>query len=152
MLTGIYIDAMYLRMIWLFHCNKLGYVDAFNQKYNHWIPNSTDVHSLKKIRSVSNYVGKYMSKESDGRAICGHTWGRSDGMDKLIPYTFTISLELHEWFNMQRDSLINREFIGKRFSVNTFMQKMNLRSLPTGIKKHLIEITNENLNHLNLFK
>lgn len=141
-----------LRLDWNTFQNRLGYVDRFEKVWNHRDPNSTDIHELKKIRNVSAYVGKYMSKESTERPICGHTWGRSDGINKLLPYSFYESIELNEWYNMQTNSVPNNFFTAERFCVTTFLQKINLRTLPNEVKKQLTNITNENLHHLNLLK
>jgi hypothetical protein len=139
-----------LRLDWNEVQQKLGYVERANNYHEGYNPNSTDIHELKKIRNVSAYVGKYMSKESTLRPICGHTWGRSDGIDKLKPYTFHEDLELMEWYQMQSNSVANRVHQDQRFAVTTFFQKMNMRTLPQHVKRELIQITNENLIHLNL--
>ena len=49
--------------------NKLGYVDNFNLKYGHSNPNSTDIHSLKKVENIAGYLSKYCSKNSKGIII-----------------------------------------------------------------------------------
>lgn len=127
-----------------------GYVSRSNNFSNNSNPNSTDIHALQKIRNVSAYVGKYMSKESTLRPICGHTWGRSDGIDKLIPYSFYESIEVAEWIQMQKDSVQHHFFNSDKFAVTTFLQKINLRTLPSHTKKELTEITRMNLESLHL--
>jgi hypothetical protein len=127
-----------------------GYVSRSNNfQFNH-NPNSTDIHALQKIRNVSAYVGKYMSKESLERPICGHTWGRSDGIDKLLPFSFYESLEMLEWGEMQRNSVPHKHFNADKFAVTTFLQRINLRTLPPHIKRELTEITHQNLRALSL--
>ena len=52
-----------LRSCWNRITNKLGYVDRFEAKHHKRNPNSTDIHSLWKIKDVSKYVCKYMTKK-----------------------------------------------------------------------------------------
>ena len=149
-LTSIYIDAIELRLIWLWCCNELGYVDSYYQSSKKFLPNATDVHALQKIKNVSTYVCKYMSKESTLRPICGHTWGRSDGIDKLQNYSLHESLELSEWYKMMVDSAPNKFYSAERFAVTSFFSKPNFRSMHDRSKELLKEITMQNLSVLNL--
>jgi hypothetical protein len=51
-------------------------------------PNSTDIHAIRKIKNLSAYVSKYMTKtekEEDGK-IEGHLWGRSDNLFEIQHY------------------------------------------------------------------
>ena len=43
--------------------NKLGYVDRFQEKNGHKTPNSTDIHSTRKIKNLKAYLVKYMAKD-----------------------------------------------------------------------------------------
>lgn len=147
-LSEAHVPHEQLRKDWNRFQEVHGYVSRSNNFQNNSNPNSTDIHALKGIRNVSAYVGKYMSKESKERPICGHTWGRSDGIDKLQSYSFYESIELYEWSKMQVDSVPNLRFDTDKFCVTTFLQKINLRSLPTSIKQELKEITLMNLDAL----
>jgi hypothetical protein len=51
-----------LRNRWNRIINKLGYVDKFQAKHNHKTPNSTDIHSTKKVKNIKEYLTKYMTK------------------------------------------------------------------------------------------
>lgn len=56
--TNAYIHHKDLRNMWNYYCNKLGYVDrSISQD-----PNSTDVHSVKNVKKLANYLGKYLAK------------------------------------------------------------------------------------------
>lgn len=61
-LTDTFIDHTELRKVWNRIQNKLGYLDQYIAKTGKKQPNSTDIHSLKNIKRISNYVMKYMSK------------------------------------------------------------------------------------------
>jgi hypothetical protein len=63
-LSDVWIPWLELRNTWNRIQNKLGYVDRFtaiNHKNN---PNSTDVHSLRKVKNVTAYMIKYMTKDN----------------------------------------------------------------------------------------
>ena len=51
-----------MRNRWNRIVNKLGYVDRFQEKHGHSTPNSTDIHSTRKIKDIRKYLAKYMSK------------------------------------------------------------------------------------------
>lgn len=57
--TNTYIDHKVLRNDWNYYINKLGYVKRSSTSN----PNSTDVHSVKNIDNIADYMVKYMSKK-----------------------------------------------------------------------------------------
>jgi len=54
-----------LRNRWNRIVNKLGYVDRFQQLHGHRTPNSTDIHSTRKIKNLKKYLTKYLTKNED---------------------------------------------------------------------------------------
>lgn len=71
---------------------KISY--EYGQKTNWKAPNSTDIHSTRKVRDLAAYLSKYMSKgdskkEKDGRyslkerKIIGKKWGCSQELSKV---------------------------------------------------------------------
>jgi hypothetical protein len=58
-----FIPWIELRNTWNRICNKLGYIDEFEKINKHRSPNSTDIHSIRKINNVIGYVLKYMVKD-----------------------------------------------------------------------------------------
>lgn len=81
--TDKFIPWLELRNTWNRIQNKLGYVDRFHMKHKHRSPNSTDVHSIKRIKNISAYLAKYCTKQSLHRAINGKLWGLSNQLSKL---------------------------------------------------------------------
>lgn len=144
-LADKYIPHQELRELWNSAQNRLGYVDMFKQHKN---PNSTDIHSLRRVKNVMAYVGKYMSKTSTQRPICGHTWGRSDNMAALMPFSLHNDLALTEWFQMQIDSVPSRQFTGDTFCYTSFFAKLNLRTLPPHHLTEIKRIASENLRKI----
>jgi hypothetical protein len=57
-----FIHYQEVREKWNYLQQKAGYLVAFAKQYNHYQPNSTDIHSVVKIRNIEAYLCKYMSK------------------------------------------------------------------------------------------
>jgi hypothetical protein len=72
-----------LRSCWNRIQNKLGYVDNFHTLHAHRDPNSTDVHSIKRIKNLPAYLAKYCTKQSNERPIEGKLWGLSYDLSKI---------------------------------------------------------------------
>ncbi len=62
-LINKYIHWSKVREMWNIIQKNNGYLDNFYQNYHHYNPNSTDIHSIKRIRNLGAYLSKYMSKE-----------------------------------------------------------------------------------------
>lgn len=62
LLTDCFIPWYELKNRWNRILNKLGYVDRYQEKNGNKQPNSTDIHSTRKIKNVKKYVTKYMTK------------------------------------------------------------------------------------------
>ena len=62
-LTDKFIPYNELRNTWNRIQNKLDYVDEFVRMGGHHNPNSTDIHSLRKVKNVTGYILKYMTKD-----------------------------------------------------------------------------------------
>lgn len=72
-----------LKDCWNNCTNVLGYVNRFKEKHGNKNPNSTDVHSIRKIKNISAYLAKYCTKNSDNRTIGGNLWGLSTSLSKI---------------------------------------------------------------------
>lgn len=60
-------------------------------KEQNWTqPNSTDIHSLQKIKKISQYIGKYITKNNTSRKLEGRIWGITDKLRELDYYKFEI--------------------------------------------------------------
>jgi hypothetical protein len=68
-LTNVWIPWQELRNVWNRIQNKLGYLDRYEEIRFKKNPNSTDVHSLRKIKNVPAYILKYMTKEQKKRRL-----------------------------------------------------------------------------------
>lgn len=61
-ISDTYMDHANLRLSWNHHLESCGYVSKFFEKHGHRNPNSTDVHSTKKVKNLGAYMVKYMCK------------------------------------------------------------------------------------------
>jgi len=81
LIANIYIHYTLLNIIWNNCLNPTGLPAAFYNKWGHNDPNSTDIHSVKKIKHLGSYLIKYMSKkENSRREIEGKIWNCSNSL------------------------------------------------------------------------
>lgn len=74
--TDTFIHYDVLRHYWNSLLKKHGYLDEFIKKFKHDNPNSTDVHSVWKVKNLGAYIAKYMAKnEETAQKIKGRIWG-----------------------------------------------------------------------------
>lgn len=66
---------------WSYKNQLKAYRTGSRQDWNS--PNSTDVHTVKKIRNLSAYLGKYCTKNDGPRKIDGRLWGCNTAISKL---------------------------------------------------------------------
>lgn len=62
-LINKYIHHSVIRSMWNKIQERQGYIKDYQEKYGNNNPNSTDIHSIKKVRNISAYLSKYMTKE-----------------------------------------------------------------------------------------
>lgn len=88
-----------LRNVWNRIQQKLDYVSEFRKVNGNKVPNSTDIHSVSKLKNVSAYLAKYCTKNTDNRAIEGKLWGLSQSLSKLKSAKMEVSGTLQEEIN-----------------------------------------------------
>lgn len=80
-------------------------------------PNSTDIHSLRSVRSAHAYIVKYCLKSVDKNKVAGRIWGCSDGLRDLVftsePMGIVEQIELHNLVRKTKAEV----FSGDHFSV-----------------------------------
>ena len=76
LVSDTFIHHAELRKAWNRLLEQNGLIDDFFAKFGHRDPNSTDIHSVKKIRNLGAYMAKYMTKQAgDLQNIKGRIWG-----------------------------------------------------------------------------
>ncbi len=61
--TPTFINYQELRNKWNYLQLKAGYLEGYYEKYGNHNPNSTDIHSMRKIKDAAAYLTKYFGKE-----------------------------------------------------------------------------------------
>jgi len=85
-----------MRNSWNRIVNKLGYVDRFQEKHGHTTPNSTDIHSTKKIKNIRLYLLKYMTKSEQNTEQSGRIWSCNQELSNIKGCQLYIDREVHE--------------------------------------------------------
>lgn len=79
---------------------KAGLLEGFFNKFNHYNPNSTDIHAVYKVKDLSAYFSKYLSKitkDDDGNTIdetTGKVWDCSRALKEFKTFTAPVSIEM----------------------------------------------------------
>lgn len=117
-LTDKFISYYEIRNRWNRIVNKLGYVDRFQEKHGHRTPNSTDIHSTRKVKNLKSYLTKYMTKNEEEKqeiqqqaydsyqenedktdtynSQTGRIWGCSHNLSKIKGFTSEIDSEISD--------------------------------------------------------
>lgn len=76
--TDVFVPWRTLRTDWNRIQEKLGYISRYEQKTGKTDPNSTDVHSINKIRNLASYLSKYCSKNAKGYTMLASYAGKPE--------------------------------------------------------------------------
>lgn len=112
LLTDVYIHHSDLRSTWNNIQLDYGYINQNNINSN---PNSTDIHSLKNIKNVSQYVAKYCTKnDPTRRTIKGKLYGISKGLNKLKGCQIVLDndkgLQLRNYLKKRKIKVVKKDF------------------------------------------
>lgn len=127
-LTDSFIPWWEARNRWNRIVNKLGYVDRFQEKHGHSTPNSTDIHSTRKIKNLKAYLVKYMSKDekesSDQtleyeKKVCqtGRIWGCNHELSQTRGLNMIVDSELDQELKKVIESGKVRKYEATYFTV-----------------------------------
>ena len=139
--TDRYIPWSEIRNVWNRHQERLGYVSKFNEKYPGRTPNSTDVHSVNKVKNLALYLAKYCAKESKYRAINGKNWGLSYGLSRMksaveMEYG-AITEELGKIWRELKPKVWKSKYVHVMFIEAENWLKLNLENLQSILKNHI---------------
>lgn len=133
-----------LRIIWNKAQEQLQYITEFKKIHGHENPNSTDIHSLRKVKNISSYIIKYMKKDEAFRPICGHTWGRSDNMRELKGITIEEDYQTRKWIEKEVKENEAYQYQNEFCQINHLKNKINFK----GLSKHqLVRIREQVLDN-----
>lgn len=92
--TNVFVHHEELRHSWNQLQKKAGWLDSFARRHKHFNPNSTDVHSVWKVKNLGGYLAKYIAKvESEKEATEGKIWDCSKSL-KIPRYTTELTSEM----------------------------------------------------------
>lgn len=98
--TNRFIPYDQMRDEWNKAVNNLGFVDRFAVVHGHRHPNSTDIHSVRKVRDIAAYMVKYMSKEvPENLKVSCKQWDCSTNLKGVKRPTFEIDTAI--WDSLQ---------------------------------------------------
>lgn len=149
MITDTYLRYDKIRDNWNDLLNHFNMIDEFEKKHGHRNPNSTDVHAIHKVKNLTQYFIKYMTKGCDQQdEINGKLWDCSRSL-KLKKNCEMLMDEVAEatWRKAHADLNV-RILDDPHFSI-IFMNEKQFRHHVTGKvlrawQEYLSEIRNDN--------
>lgn len=79
LVADTFIHYQTIRNSWNTILQRNGLLEFHQKKFKNYNPNSTDVHSVKKVKKLSAYISKYMSKQNEAKAeYTGRVWSCSE--------------------------------------------------------------------------
>lgn len=135
LITDTYIDHKQLRDSWNESQQLLHFIDAFEKKNGHRNPNSTDVHSIRKIKDLAAYICKYMTKKgADENVVEGKVWGCSSNLSKYKNTSLIIDSSISEEVRTITQKFAERKFDTEFASIYSFSEKEFNDNLPPILK------------------
>tara|TARA_R100000789_G_scaffold73202_1_gene68906 strand:- start:529 stop:1551 length:1023 start_codon:yes stop_codon:yes gene_type:complete len=142
--SDAFIPYMELRTEWNRIIDKLGYVERFAKNNN---PNSTDIHSLAKIKNIGAYLSKYCSKNSKtARPIMGALWGSSERLKKTEPCRISCAGQIHDKVKELVNTNQVRSYVDERCFV-MYVEVKRLMKLVPKVKNHIRDHYNKYLSN-----
>lgn len=150
-----YVPWWELKETWNRIQDKLGYVQRFFDVYGHYEPNSTDVHSVRKIRKLPGYLYKYFTKESDverpacagatnNKGIQGKRWGLSTSLSRAkscITLNYcSIKEDADILYHKFKKKIVNFDYAQVLYLPFSYIRKMGLNSLVSEFDQYKSEL------------
>jgi len=90
--TDTFIHHKKIKDSWNLILQRAGFLEYHLEKYSNYSPNSTDVHSIKKVKKLAAYVAKYMAKSNEeDKLYNGRVWACSLKISKVLNNEIFIS-------------------------------------------------------------
>ena len=130
--TNIFIGVQELRDSWNRAQERIGFLDLFENKFNHRNPNSTDIKIVRNSKDLGIYIGKYISKELKKEdRISGKLWDCSKSLKSVkscsvelfdnIEDEFNVILERFEFKKIEKDYI--DIFVSEKFRIKEILTK-----------------------------
>lgn len=118
--SDIVINHTNLRNHWNNLLNKHDMLEQFRDKYGHTNPNSTDIHSVKKVKNLEAYLVKYITKEyqNEIRLNC-KIWDCSLNLKKADYFKIHLDTPLHQYIrSLQNGLMVTTSYFEKAIFLN----------------------------------
>lgn len=132
-----------VKAIWNSVLDTHGYIDRFEKHHGHRDPNSSDIHSLKKVNHIAAYLSKYMTKDDYSNLIVGRLWGCTDALKQLQPFRDEEWGEVFKFVHDQQEVGHNSIYKSDHFYVlktaNIFKALRSYPSLYQSVISHYLD-------------
>lgn len=109
MITDTWIHYQKIRDDWNSCLRETGLIEKFKLKHGHENPNSTDVHAIWKVKNLTQYFVKYMSK--------AHKEGEKPIDGKIWDCSLNLKQKTNCWMLLEGRALENFEYLAKKEDV-----------------------------------
>lgn len=101
-----------------------GLLSDFYNKYGHYNPNSTDIHSVKKINDLAAYLIKYFTKAyQNEKSVGGKVWDCSNNIKKWKYFNVVQNQFNEEFLMMCVDNDAASLYVGDNYRIYKFAEK-----------------------------
>jgi len=93
-------------------------IKAYNsQKVKDWnSPNSTDIHSVHKVKNIQAYVSKYCTKDEQNAGLKGRLWGCNEALSNVPGAQLVIDSEVNDALISLFNKYNPRSYVGAHFT------------------------------------
>lgn len=109
MITDVWIHYEKIRNDWNSVLREVGLIEKFREKHGHENPNSTDVHAVWKVRNLTQYFVKYMSKT--------HKEGEAPIKGKIWDCSKNLKTKTNCWMMLEGEAAENFDYVMRRDDV-----------------------------------
>lgn len=96
-------------------------LNEFRMKYGHDNPNSTDIHSVRKVKDMEAYLIKYVAKEAQNQqSMNAKIWDCSQNLKACNYYTTNFSHHYDDHFRQLQQQGILNSYTGDRYCIFKF--------------------------------
>lgn len=94
-LTDTFIHHQSVKKSWNTILQRNGLLEFHYKKFENYDPNSTDIHSIKKVKKVAAYVVKYMAKSNEeDKLYNGRVWSCSSKLSAVLNNCLEVSPDM----------------------------------------------------------
>lgn len=143
--SDCFINHVELRNKWNKLLVKNGMMNEYIRENNHTNANSTDIHSVRKVRDLAAYLVKYFSKkEQNPVSVNGKIWDCSLALKKAKYYTTELTADIEFDLSNMVNKKVCSVYAGERFVIYKFKRFSPIHIFETKIKQayyqNLLEI------------